>query len=80
MIYAPTVIMTTGGYGNNASLLKERFKQILYYGPKSATGDGLLMATIPALKAQTRAMDQGKSTRMDWKFLKVWRNQRLAAI
>lgn len=60
MIYAPTVIMTTGGYGNNASLLKERFQQILYYGPKSATGDGLLMATIPALKAQTRAMDQGK--------------------
>ncbi len=60
MIYAPTVIMTTGGYGNNASLLKERFKQILYYGPKSATGDGLLMAIFPALKAQTRAMDQGK--------------------
>ncbi len=60
MIYASTVIMTTGGYGNNASLLKERFKQILYYGLKSATGDGLLMATIPALKAQTRAMDQGK--------------------
>ncbi|NKD36823.1 FAD-dependent oxidoreductase [Enterococcus casseliflavus] len=60
MIYASTVIVTTGGYGNNASLLKERFKQILYYGPKSATGDGLLMATIPALKAQTRAMDQGK--------------------
>jgi urocanate reductase len=60
LIYAKAVVLTTGGYGNNAKLLSEKLNRVLYYGPKSATGDGLLMATTSELNAGTRLMEYGK--------------------
>lgn len=54
------VVLTTGGYGNNPNLLSDSLKKVLFYGTKSSTGDGLLMATTPELNAATRLMEYGK--------------------
>lgn len=43
-IYADSVILATGGYGANKDLLPESVSKVLYYGPATSTGDGLLMA------------------------------------
>ena len=44
-IQAEAVILATGGYGNNAELIKEaNVGRVIYYGPASSNGDGLLMA------------------------------------
>ncbi|GCF95258.1 flavocytochrome c [Enterococcus florum] len=59
-ISTKAVILTTGGYGNNPNLLSKELKKILFYGTKSSTGDGLLMATAPGIDAATRLMDYGK--------------------
>lgn len=59
-IHAKAVILTTGGYGNNANLLSDKLNNILFYGTKSSTGDGILMATTPELNAATRLMEYGK--------------------
>lgn len=44
-INAQSVILATGGYGNNKDLLSEEMQSALYYGPQSSTGDGIIMAT-----------------------------------
>lgn len=59
-IHAQAVILTTGGYGNNPNLLSSELKNILFYGTKSSTGDGILMTTTPELNAATRMMEYGK--------------------
>ncbi|MGM0213452.1 FAD-dependent oxidoreductase [Enterococcus sp. AZ109] len=59
-ITAKAVILTTGGYGNNPNLLSRELNKILFYGTKSSTGDGLLMATAPGVDADTRLMEYGK--------------------
>ncbi|MDT2672746.1 FAD-dependent oxidoreductase [Enterococcus dongliensis] len=59
-IHASAVILTTGGYGNNPNLLSQKLNNILFYGTKSSTGDGILMATTPELNAATRLMEYGK--------------------
>jgi fumarate reductase flavoprotein subunit len=43
-VNAEKVILATGGFGNNKAMLPPAVLDILYYGPVSATGDGLLMA------------------------------------
>ena len=43
-IKAKKTLLTTGGYGNNKSLLTPEMQKVLYYGPVSSTGDGLQMA------------------------------------
>lgn len=59
-IHAQAVVLTTGGYGNNSNLLNHELNNILFYGTKSSTGDGILMATTPELNAATRLMEYGK--------------------
>ncbi|MGO3609953.1 MAG: FAD-dependent oxidoreductase [Enterococcus sp.] len=59
-IHAQAVILTTGGYGNNPNLLSQELNNILFYGTKSSTGDGILMTTTPELNAATRLMEYGK--------------------
>lgn len=59
-ITANAVILTTGGYGNNPNLLTKELDKLLFYGTKSSTGDGILMAQTPELKAATRLMQYGK--------------------
>ncbi|MGX7205154.1 NADH-dependent flavin oxidoreductase [Enterococcus pingfangensis] len=59
-IHASAVILTTGGYGNNPNLLSDKLNNILFYGTKSSTGDGILMTTTPELNAATRLMEYGK--------------------
>ncbi|WP_130860025.1 FAD-dependent oxidoreductase [Gracilibacillus phocaeensis] len=58
-ITAESVILATGGYGNNDALLTDELKNILYYGIESATGDGILMAQ-EAVAADTQLMKYGK--------------------
>lgn len=57
-IKAPAVILTTGGYGNNKSMLSGNLKNSLYYGVKSSNGEGHKMAM--AIGAKTQMMDLGK--------------------
>ncbi|MDN6585521.1 MAG: FAD-dependent oxidoreductase [Enterococcus sp.] len=59
-IHAQAVILTTGSYGNNPNLLSQELNNILFYGTKSSTGDGILMTTTPELNAATRLMEYGK--------------------
>jgi fumarate reductase flavoprotein subunit len=59
-ITAKAVIMATGGYGNNKDLLTDDMDKVLYYGPVSSTGDGLIMATAKGIDAATRLMEYGK--------------------
>lgn len=60
-ITADAVILATGGYGNNDDLLTDELQAILYYGPQSATGDGITMATADGVDAATRLMEYGKT-------------------
>lgn len=59
-INAESVILATGGYGNNKDLLSDEMKSALYYGPQSSTGDGIVMATAENVGAATRLMEYGK--------------------
>lgn len=59
-IHAQSVILATGGYGNNKDLLSDEMKNALYYGPQSSTGDGIVMATKENVDAATRLMEYGK--------------------
>lgn len=59
-INAQSVILATGGYGNNKDLLSEEMQSALYYGPQSSTGDGIIMATAENVGAATRLMEYGK--------------------
>ena len=60
-ITAKEVILAAGGYGNNKDLLSDNMKDVLYYGPESATGDGILMTEADKIKAATRLMEYGKT-------------------
>ena len=51
-IRAKKTLLTTGGYGNNKSLLTPEMQKVLYYGPVSSTGDGLQMAQKLGVKTQ----------------------------
>lgn len=46
ILRAKAVLLATGGYGNNVSLITDTdmLKNVIYYGPVCATGDGHLMA------------------------------------
>lgn len=57
-IRAKKTLLTTGGYGNNKSMLSPEMQKVLYYGPVSSTGDGLRMAK--ALGAKTQLLQYGK--------------------
>lgn len=59
-ITAKSVILATGGYGNNKELLSEQMQAALYYGPISSTGDGIVMSTAEGIDAATRLMEYGK--------------------
>jgi len=60
-ILAEDVILATGGFGNNRSLLSEELLTVLYYGHDDAgLGDGLLMAVAPHIRAMTWFMEHGK--------------------
>ena len=53
-IRAKKTLLTTGGYGNNKNLLTDTYKNTLYYGPVSSTGDGLQMAQKLGVKTAIR--------------------------
>ncbi len=57
-IKADLVVLCTGGFGYNQDLLPQSLKPILYYGPVSSTGDGLVMAQ--ELGAATQMLEYGK--------------------
>ena len=57
-IRAKKTPLTTGGYGNNKNLLTDTYKNTLYYGPVSSTGDGLQMAQ--KLGVKTQLLEYGK--------------------
>ncbi len=57
-IRAKKTLLTTGGYGNNKSMLTPEMQKVLYYGPVSSTGDGLKMAQ--SLGAKTQLLQYGK--------------------
>lgn len=57
-ITAKSVVIATGGYGANKSLLSEDLQKSLYYGRSNATGDGLIMSD--AVNAQRQLMQYGK--------------------
>lgn len=60
IIVADSVILATGGYGNNKELLTEELQSVLYYGPTSSTGAGILLTDNEAINAQTINMEKGK--------------------
>lgn len=57
-IFASSIILATGGYGNNLDLLTPELQSALYYGPVSSTGDGILMAQ--EIGAGLQNMEYGK--------------------
>ena len=57
-IRAKKTLLTTGGYGNNKSILTPEMQKVLYYRPVSSTGDGLKMAR--GLGAKTQLLQYGK--------------------
>lgn len=59
-IKTKALILASGGYGNNPNLLSDELRNKLYYGPASATGDGIILATAYGIDAATRMMDYGK--------------------
>ncbi|MGT2638104.1 oxidoreductase [Streptococcus ratti] len=59
-ISAKAVIITTGGYGNNKSMLPDELKGVLFYGTRSSMGEGVQMAQAPGIDAATRMMNLGK--------------------
>lgn len=59
-ITAQSIIIASGGYGNNKSLLSEELSDVLFYGPTSATGDGISLTSSQAINADVRNMAKGK--------------------
>lgn len=57
-IKAKAVLLATGGFGNNKSMLTPELQKTLYYGPVGSTGDGHKMAE--QLGAKTELMQYGK--------------------
>lgn len=57
-IRAKKTLLSTGGYGNNKTMLTPAMQKVLYYGPVSSTGDGLRMAQ--ALDVKTQLLQYGK--------------------
>lgn len=55
---APVVLLATGGFGANRTLLPERLSSALYYGASCSTGDGIEMGL--AVGGFTKNMDCGK--------------------
>jgi fumarate reductase flavoprotein subunit len=55
------VIIASGGYGNNQELLTDNLKNVLYYGPESSTGDGIILTETDEINAATRLMEYGKT-------------------
>jgi len=60
VITAENVILATGGYGASDTLLSDELASVLYYGPATSTGDGVIMATADGINAATRLMEYGK--------------------
>lgn len=60
-VQAKAVIMASGGYGNNKELLSDNLKNVLYYGPESSTGDGIILTEKEEIDAATRLMEYGKT-------------------
>lgn len=54
---ADSVILATGGYGNNNELLPESAEAGLFYGLDSSNGEGLEMATAEGIEAGTTHME-----------------------
>lgn len=57
---ADSVVLATGGYGNNDEYLTEELQNALYYGLGSSTGDGLTMACADGVDAACRLMEYAK--------------------
>ena len=57
-IRAKKTLLSTGGYGNNKSMLTPEMQKVLYYGPVPSTGDGLKMAQ--GLGVKTQLLQYGK--------------------
>ncbi|MDO4680768.1 MAG: FAD-dependent oxidoreductase [Aerococcus sp.] len=53
------VILATGGFGNNKELLPEALRPVLYYGPTSSNGEGVIVAK-DGVNAKTQNMQYGK--------------------
>ncbi|MDO4670992.1 MAG: FAD-dependent oxidoreductase [Aerococcus sp.] len=53
------VILATGGFGHNKDLLPEALRPVLYYGPTSSNGEGLIVAQKD-VNAATTNMQFGK--------------------
>lgn len=60
-VQAKAVIIASGGYGNNKELLSDNLKSVLYYGPESSTGDGIILTDTEDIDAATRLMEYGKT-------------------
>ncbi|NLC96691.1 MAG: FAD-dependent oxidoreductase [Erysipelotrichaceae bacterium] len=60
IITSSNVILATGGYGFSDELLTPELQSALYYGPETSTGDGVIMATVEGIDADTRLMEYGK--------------------
>lgn len=60
-VKAKAVVVASGGYGNNKDLLSDNLKTVLYYGPESSTGDGIILTTTEDIDAATRLMEYGKT-------------------
>lgn len=60
-VKAKSVIIASGGYGNNQELLTDNLKNVLYYGPESSTGDGIILTETDEINAATRLMEYGKT-------------------
>lgn len=60
-VKAKAVIVASGGYGNNKELLTENLQNVLYYGPESSTGDGIILTSTEEIDAATRLMEYGKT-------------------
>ena len=54
---ADSVVLATGGYGNNNDLLPESAEAGLFYGLDSSNGEGLEMATADGIDAGTTHME-----------------------
>lgn len=55
VIHASSVILATGGFGNNDEMVPEEYKSFVYAGHAGATGDGIKMAEV--VDADTINMD-----------------------
>lgn len=65
-IHADAVVLATGGYGANRSLLTDALAGVPYYGAACSTGDGHLMAQ--AVGAELVHMDFGKVYPGGWEY------------